>query len=53
MATLWKPFLSLLSPSSLRLVHLDLSFKPLFGSPFDDLQICWAMGGFVAALLVA
>ncbi len=44
MATLWRLFLSLLSPSSLRLVHLDLSLYPLYNLPFENLQICWVMG---------
>jgi len=36
MTTLWRPFLSLLNPSSLRLVHLVLSLKPLTGPPFEN-----------------
>ncbi len=44
MATPWRLFFSLLNPSNLRLVHLDFNFCPLFNPPFENLQICWAMG---------
>ena len=44
MATLWRLFLGLLSPSSLRFVHLVLSLNPLTGPPLKNLHILWAMG---------
>ena len=43
MATLWRPFLSLLKPLRLWLVQLVLSLKPLTSLPYENSQFRWAM----------
>ena len=44
MATLWRPFVVLLNPLSLRLIYLVRSLMPPAGPPFQISQIRWAMG---------